>query len=121
MAIASTSHVFKKRPSHASIAISIAVAITPFRRWHYARGHHPRANLCFVGLSATLTNAESFFSKLSNLPVHQVTYIKPEEEDMTREGVEYNIVLKGDPVSGSSLLSTSVQAVMLLGRMLDPK
>jgi DEAD/DEAH box helicase/Helicase conserved C-terminal domain len=91
------------------------------RRWRHARGHYPHANLCFVGLSATLTNAESFFSKLSGLPVHQVVYVKPEENDMTREGVEYNIVLKGDPVSGTSLLSTSVQTVMLLGRILDSK
>jgi DEAD/DEAH box helicase/Helicase conserved C-terminal domain len=91
------------------------------RRWRHTRGRHPHANLCFVGLSATLTNAETFFSKLSGLPVHQVAYIKPAEEDMTRECVEYNIVLKGDPVSGTSLLSTSVQAVMLLGRILDTK
>ena len=38
---------------------------------------------------------------------------------MESEGAEYNVVLKGDPVSGVSLLSTSVQTVMLLARMLD--
>ncbi len=90
------------------------------RRWKYARGNHAQKNLCFVGLSATLTNAESFFSKLTGVPEHRVGYIYPRDEDLEDEGIEYNVVLKGDPVSGTSLLSTSVQTVMLLGRVLDP-
>ena len=32
---------------------------------------------------------------------------------------EYGIVLRGDPVSGASLLSTTIQTAMLLGRVLD--
>lgn len=90
------------------------------RRWKYARSQNPQVNLCFVGLSATLTDAETFFSKLTGVPVHRVGYIYPRDEDIEDEGIEYNVVLKGDPVSGTSLLSTSVQTVMLLGRMLDP-
>ena len=39
---------------------------------------------------------------------------------MVSEGVEYNLVVRGDPFSAASLLSTSVQTAMLLGRMLDP-
>ncbi len=90
------------------------------RRWKYARSQRTHANLCFVGLSATLTNAEDFFSKLTGVPEHRVGYIFPRDEDLEDEGIEYNVVLKGDPVSGTSLLSTSVQTVMLLGRILDP-
>lgn len=90
------------------------------RRWKYSRSPHARTNLCFVGLSATLTNAEVFFSKLTGVPEHRVGYIYPRDEDLEDEGIEYNVVLKGDPVSGTSLLSTSVQTVMLLGRILDP-
>ena len=90
------------------------------RRWKYARSQRTHANLCFVGLSATLTNAEAFFSKLTGVPEHRVGYIYPRDEDLEDEGIEYNVVLKGDPVSGTSLLSTSVQTVMLLGRILDP-
>jgi hypothetical protein len=90
------------------------------RRWRHARARNSQANLCFVGLSATLTSAEAFFSKLTGVPLHRVRYICPSEADLIDEGVEYNVVLKGDPVSGTSLLSTSIQTAMLLGRMLDP-
>jgi hypothetical protein len=34
--------------------------------------------------------------------------------------MEYQLVLRGDPVSGTSLLSTSIQTAMLLRRILDP-
>jgi hypothetical protein len=34
--------------------------------------------------------------------------------------VEYILALRGDPVAGTSLLSTSIQAAMLLRRILDP-
>lgn len=90
------------------------------RRWKYARSQSSQGNLCFVGLSATLTDAETFFAKLTCVPVHRVGYIFPRDQDLEGEGIEYNVVVKGDPVSGTSLLSTSVQTVMLLGRMLDP-
>ena len=39
---------------------------------------------------------------------------------MQEEGREYQLVLRGDPVSGTSLLSTTIQAAMLQGRILDP-
>jgi hypothetical protein len=90
------------------------------RRWRHARGIQSNKNLCIVGLSATLTQAVDFFSKLTGIPSHQIDYICPVEDDLIEEGMEYNIVIKGDPVSGTSLLSTSVQTVMLLGRVLDP-
>lgn len=86
------------------------------RRWQYARGK--KSGLCIVGLSATLTRADTFFSRLTG--ISNVSYITPSEEDMVDEGLEYNLVLKGDPTSGTTLLSTSVRAIMLLGRTLDP-
>ena len=39
---------------------------------------------------------------------------------MEEEGREYAIALRADPVSGASLLSASIQAAMLFGRVLDP-
>ena len=39
---------------------------------------------------------------------------------MVEEGREYAIALRGDPVAGASLLSVSIQAAMLFGRILDP-
>lgn len=89
------------------------------RRWRYARGRRPGQGLVVVGLSATLTQAETFFARLTGLAIEQVSYITPAERDLVEEGIEYNLVVKGDPVSGTSLLSTSVQTAMLLGRILD--
>lgn len=90
------------------------------RRWRHARRKEYNEGLCLVGLSATLTSAESFLAKLSGMQPYHVEYITPAPEDLISEGLEYNLVLKGDPVSGASLLSTSTQTLMLLGRMLDP-
>ncbi|MBC8549883.1 MAG: DEAD/DEAH box helicase, partial [Candidatus Brocadiales bacterium] len=86
------------------------------RRWRYARGNV--SGLCVVGLSATLTQAELFFSRLTG--IENVCYITPADEDLIDESLEYNIVAKGDIASGTTLLSSSVRTVMLLGRTLDP-
>jgi hypothetical protein len=89
------------------------------RRWRYARRRYHHEPLCCVGLSATLNNAETFFAKLTDIPANLVSYIRPERTDMEEEGAEYHVALKGDPVSATTLLSTSVQTVMLLARILD--
>ena len=91
------------------------------RRWRHAKGNRRNQNLCIVGLSATLSMASEFFSKLTGIPEYKTKYISPKAEDYIEEGFEYNLVLKGDPVSGTSLLSTSVQTAMLLGRILDKR
>jgi hypothetical protein len=90
------------------------------RRWQHARGRQPGRGLVIVGLSATVTQAESFFARLTGIPSRRVTYITPTEADLVKEGIEYNLVLKGDPLSGTTLLSTSVRTAMLLCRVLDP-
>lgn len=86
------------------------------RRWHHAVGRPP---IQFTGLSATLRHAPTFFASLTGLGEHQVVEIAPREEDMVQEGMEYQLLLRGDPVSATSLLSTSIQAAMLLRRVLD--
>ena len=90
------------------------------RRWRHARGQRPGNNLCIVGLSATLTDAAQFFARLTGIPEYDIDYLTPQDDDLLEEGMEYNLVLKGDPVSGASLLATSIQAAMLMGRVLDP-
>jgi hypothetical protein len=72
-----------------------------------------------TGLSATLESAEEFFSQLTNLSPGAVEEISP-GKDLIAEGMEYQLVLRGDPVSGTSLLSTTIQTAMLLRRILDP-
>ena len=86
------------------------------RRWRHAR----RRAVHFVGLSATLREAGGFFASLTGLSASQVTTIEPRPEDKDHEGQEYLAVVRADPHSGASVLSTTIQATMLMQRALDP-
>ncbi len=94
------------------------VALT-LRRWREALRGRDSAPV-FVGLSATLRNAEPFFSRLSGIDERAVECISPSVSDLIPTSREYAVVLRGDPVSGTSLLSTTIQAAMLSARVLDP-
>lgn len=85
------------------------------RRWRRAVG----GRVQFTGLSATLRNASDFFGLLVGLNPASVEEISQGETTEVM-GMEYQLALRGDPVSGSSLLSTSIQSAMLLSRILDP-
>jgi hypothetical protein len=85
------------------------------RRWRLAVA----APVQFTGLSATLRDAIEFFSRLTGLHAAMVEEVSP-IGDLVEEGMEYLLALRGDPVSGTSLLSTTIQAAMLLRRMLEP-
>ena len=85
------------------------------RRWR----HLVRAPISFVGLSATLREGSHFFSRLTGLSEYQVAEVSPLRTEMTDEGAEYLLALRGDPVSRATLLATTIQAAMLLSRMLD--
>jgi hypothetical protein len=84
------------------------------RRWKNAINGNPT----FVGLSATLAGATDFFGQITGVGPNDVTEIRPNGE-MVKEGAEYQVALRGDPVSGASLLSTSIQTSMLVRRILD--
>lgn len=85
------------------------------RRWRKAVG----GRVQFTGLSATLRNAGEFFAQLVGLNPASVQEIS-QGECLEVIGKDYQLALRGDPVSGASLLSTSIQSAMLLGRILDP-
>jgi len=89
------------------------------RRWRHALG----SRVQFVGLSATLRGAAEFFGQLVGLRPGMVEEVSPNdaELDPVPESVGYVLALRGDPVSGANLLSTSIQAAMLLRRTLDPQ
>lgn len=87
------------------------------RRWM----RHAKCRPHFVGLSATLTDAASFFSQLVGAPQKNIELIEPLPEEMIDEGAEYLVVLRGDPVSQTALLSTTIQACMLTRRILDAR
>lgn len=85
------------------------------RRWLYRTQAQPH----FVGLSATLMEAAAFFSRLTGVPASRVLEISPATAEMESEGMEYMVALRGDPVSGAGLLSTTIQTAMLMRRVLD--
>lgn len=87
------------------------------RRWR----HRAQATPHFVGLSATLMDASAFFAQLTGLSQSSVEEVSPEAGEYVDEGMEYLLALRGDPVSGASLLSTTIQTAMLLRRVLDPQ
>ena len=100
---------------HTYEGISGAQVAYLLRRWRYLVGKP----VTWVGLSATLANAPTFFATLCGLPEDAVADIRPEPDDLDEMGREYQVILRGDPASQSALLSTSIQALMLLRRVLD--
>ena len=99
---------------HTYTGVAGAQAALTLRRWKHALN----APIVYAGLSATLREAPRFFADLVGLPPGAVDEITP--GDLVQEGGEYQILLRGDPASQTSLLSTSIQSLMLLARMLDP-
>lgn len=83
------------------------------RRWRYG----VRRNVQFTGLSATLENATDFFAQLTGLRPSAVVNVHGQET--VARGTEYQLALRGDPVSAAALLSTTIQTSMLLRRVLD--
>ena len=86
------------------------------RRWRHLVG----APVAFVGLSATLREAPRFFQELAGTAPDRTVEITPDLDELIESGAEYQVALRGDPVSQAALLSASIQAVMALGRCLDP-
>jgi hypothetical protein len=85
------------------------------RRWRKMN----RKPVSFVGLSATLKDGARFFARLTGLHELSSVEVTPRHGDMIAEGAEYLLALRGDPVSRTALLSTTIQTAMLLTRMLD--
>lgn len=85
------------------------------RRWRRL----VRRPVSFVGLSATLKDGARFFAQLTGLFEQASVEITPTKNDMIAEGAEYLLALRGDPVSRTALLSTTIQTGMLLSRLLD--
>jgi hypothetical protein len=76
--------------------------------------------LRFVGLSATLREASTFFVALTGCRHSLVEEVSPQNSEIKSEGVEYLLAIRGDPVSRAALMSTTIQTTMLLQRCLDP-
>jgi hypothetical protein len=111
-------HVVLLDEVHTYTGTSGAQAALLLRRFQHALG----TRVQFTGLSATLRGAAEFFGQLVGLRAGAVEEVSPRESelDLVPQSVEYVLALRGDPVSGTSLLSTSIQSAMLLRRVLDP-
>jgi ATP-dependent helicase Lhr and Lhr-like helicase len=86
------------------------------RRWRKLSAARPHV----IGLSATIADATRFMSELTGVFENNIRLIEPALESISVQGAEYLIAVRGDPVSETSLLSTTIQAAMLLRRVLDP-
>ena len=85
------------------------------RRWRHAVGEPVHS----VGLSATIADGTAFFGDLTSTHPGNVVVVEPKGTELLAEGKEYLIALRGNPAAGTALLSTSIQASMLLRRCLD--
>ena len=101
---------------HTYAGTSGAQAALTLRRWRHLLG----APVHWAGLSATLGDAARFFADLTGAPVDRVVEIGPTSEEFEESGAEYQLLLRGDPASRASLLSTTIQTAMLVARVLDP-
>jgi hypothetical protein len=100
---------------HTYAGVSGAQVALLLRRWKHAARVWPH----FVGLSATLTDARRFFARLIGVDDFRVDEISPHPSEMARSGAEYLLAVRGDPASGASLLSTTIQTAMLMRRVQD--
>ncbi|MFT5466946.1 MAG: hypothetical protein ACI8UO_002048 [Verrucomicrobiales bacterium] len=100
---------------HTYVGVAGAQFAMLLRRWLKRSGAKPT----IAGLSATLGEPGRFFAELTGLPRDSITEISPTDDELEYEGAEYQLALRGSPVSNASLLSTTIQTAMLLGRMLD--
>jgi len=102
---------------HTYDGTSGAHAALVLRRWRHLLNNP----VAWVGLSATLAQADRFFSELTGVEQSQVVEITPLQDEMIEEGADYQLILRGDPTLQTSLLSATIQSAMLCARMLEPK
>lgn len=103
---------------HAYEGTSGAQVAWILRRWRHWTS--PKS-LHVVGLSATLKEARKHLGTLADIRTDAIQEFGPEASELTTEGMEYNVALRGDPGSGASLLGTTIQTGMLLARLLTPR
>jgi hypothetical protein len=75
--------------------------------------------LTWVGLSATLVNADRFLEQFAGLDEGLVSVARPEPAELQESGAEYLVALRHDPVWRTGPLSTTIQTAMLVPRCLD--
>ncbi len=74
-----------------------------------------------MGLSATLRRLPRFFADLTGLQHGSVAEIAPLSSELEAEGADYQVAVRGDSSWATSLLSTTIQTLMLMRRILAPR
>ena len=101
---------------HTYEGVSGAQTAWLLRRWrHWARNR----KVHYVALSATLADGPGHLARVAGIPVSSISEFRPDPTEITAEGMEYNVAVKGNP-AGASILATSIQAGMLITRLLAP-
>lgn len=101
---------------HTYVSAAGAQTALLLRRWQWMMTGAAH----WTGLSATLEDASQFFADLTGLYESNIQEVTPNEADLEEEGADYQILVRSDPASQTAVLSTSIQSLMLLARMMDP-
>jgi hypothetical protein len=88
---------------HTYEGVSGAQTAWLLRRWrHWARNR----KVHYVALSATLADGPGHLARVAGIPVSSISEFRPDPTEITAEGMEYNVAVKGNP-AGASILATS--------------
>jgi hypothetical protein len=77
-----------------------------------------RRSVQYVGLSATLADPLGFLSDMTGVPASRLALVSP-TDDLISDGQEYQLLLRWNPGSATQVMSTTIQAAMLMARLLD--
>ena len=104
---------------HTYTGVAGAQVALMLRRWRNADRKQGQPSPVFVGLSATLRDAGDFHVHPDRSRSRTGRVDRPGQHGHAAHESRVRLVLRGDPVSGASLLSTTIQTAMLLSRVLD--
>ncbi|NJK81357.1 MAG: DEAD/DEAH box helicase [Chloroflexaceae bacterium] len=80
-----------------------------------------RANLAFVGLSATIAQPVQFLAELGGLLVTRISEVKPHDDEMQVIGAEQYLFVRAEESEDTAVISTLIQTAMcILHTMAQP-
>jgi hypothetical protein len=98
--------------SGAQVALLLRRLLARIRMGKRDRGE--RANLAFVGLSATIAEPRQFLSDLSGIEPVRIDHIAPKDEDMLAIGAERYIFVRAGTSEDTAVISTLIQTAMCI-------
>lgn len=71
-----------------------------------------RANLAFVGLSATIADPRAFLAELSGIPAQNIREVRPKDAELAVIGAERYIFVRAGEGEDTAVISTLIQTAM---------